>query len=332
MTTANDAELRKFRATLESAAQTLDPSYRFWTSFLFHFTSVNNAANILKTGVLASRLHISMRRPEFDDSASPEVIERTEDHWKDYVRFYFRPRTPTLYHNEGIRSENAQLLDAHCPIPIYLFFDPLPILCLPESRFSRETLAKPSTRVFSTADEFAELPFELIYHDSWFSQEDRDEIIRARQAEVIVPKQLNLEYLKLICCRSQAEMNTLRSLLSDSLWRQWRSKIRVVGHQPVFFKKWLYIERVTLGSDDVAIELNIPENQSDCGPFRIKCTVTDDISGNVRMVESTFTASSRSKLRFYGLRKYGIKGYEFRCEIDGNLAYLGRYQESDIPF
>ena len=176
------------------------------------------------------------------------------------------------------------------------------------------------------------MPFEFVYHDSWFSPEDKDEIIKARQAELIYPQQTNLELLRLICCRSQAEMNTLRSLLSDNLWRQWRSKIRVIGHQPVFFKKWLYIERVNLGADDVTIEFNVPEKEDDYGPFSIRCTVTDDSTGRMKIVESIYTANSRGKLRYYGLRKYGITGYEFRCEIDGHLAYLGRYQEHDIPY
>lgn len=332
MTNADPKDYRKFRTVLKRVEETLDQSRRFWTRFLFHFTSVRNAAEILRSGRIASRAQISERYPEFEDSASPDVINRTNDRWKDFVRFYFRPRTPTLYHNESFRPTRSQQLHAQCPVPIYFLFDLLSIIRLPDSEFSRGTLAQPSTRTYKSAEQFAQMPFDFIYHDTWFQPEDKDEIIKARQAELIYPEQLNLEFLKLIYCRSQAEKETLRCLLSSQLWNEWKGRIRVATHQPVYFKKWLYIEQVTLGDDIVTMTINTPESPRDYGPFSITATLTDDITGQTRQVKITDAQISNVLLKYSGIKKYGIAGYRFRCEIDGSLAYLGSHQERDIPF
>ncbi len=201
-----------------------------------------------------------------------------------------------------------------------------------ESQFTAETLAKPNTQPYRTPEDFRRLPFTDIYHDSWLGPVEKERVIKARQAEVIIPQQMNLDHLKLICCRSLAEKETLRNLLSTSLWNEWNSRIKVVGHQPVFFKRWLYIVNATMHDDDIVLELNVPESPSDYGPYVIKATITDDYSGVTRVAENDYPRITEGRIRYYGIRKYGILGYHFRCEIDGDLAYLGRHQEQNIPF
>ena len=318
--------------TINRVARQLDANLRWWTNYIFHHTSVTNAVNILKTGSLLSRSQIEKRFPEFYDSASPEVLQQTQDKWKDYVRFYFRPRTPTLYHSEGFRPRASQSLRAHCPMPIYLLFDLASVISLAKCEFAPGTLARTTSRTLRSAHEFAQLPFHDIYHDSWFEQENKSDIINARQAEVIFPQQMSLQYLRLICCRSQAEKDTLRNLVSSQLWNEWKDRIKVVGHQPVYFKKWLYVERATLADDEVRLEFNVPESPKDYGPFDITASVIDDVSGKHREVLLENTTISSGRLRYYGFRRYGIIGYQFRCSINGDLAYLGKHQERDIPF
>lgn len=325
-------DIQSYRDTINSVALRLDTNRRWWTNYVFHFTSIRNAANILKSGHLLSRAQVSIRWPEFDDSASPEVMQQTQDQWKDFVRFYFRPRTPTLFHNEGFRPKRSQELGAHCPIPIYFLFDFLSVIGHSEAEFSPRTLARSSAQTCRTADEFTRLPFDKIYHDSWFDQEDKDDIISARQAEVIYPQAINLRSLKLICCRSPAEKDTLRNLLSSQLWDEWKDRIKIVGHQPVYFKKWLYIERVTLEDDAVKLELNLPERSEDYGPFEIRSTVTDDITGEAIEVTKENATIDTGRMRYYGLKKYGIAGYQYRCTINDDLAYLGKHQDRSIPF
>ena len=201
-----------FKDVLEELQHRLDLNRKWWTKYLFHFTDVKNAVNILRSGSLLSRQQIIMSDPDFEDSASPDVIENTDEKWKDHVRFYFRPRTPTLYHNEGFCPKNEQNLNAHCPIPIYLLFNFHAIITLPETEFSATSFARLTTETYRDAQEFRQLPFDDIYHDKWFSSQDRDKIIGARQAEVVYPQRINLQFLEQICCRSQAEYETLRNL------------------------------------------------------------------------------------------------------------------------
>ncbi len=249
-----------FEAIIADVEGRLDQSRRWWTNYVFHFTAVENAVKILKSGSLLSRKQVDKEDSNFVDSASPEIIGQTEERWKDFVRFYFRPRTPTLYHNEGFRPTKSQTLHAHCPIPIYLLFDFHSVITLADSEFSIGTLAGHTTQTYKTAEDFANFPFDYIYHDNWFTPEDRNCIISARQAEVIYPQRINLQYLKLICCRSQAEYETLRNLLSTQIWNDWKDRIKVIGHQPVFFKKWLYIDQITLRDDNVILKFNLPED------------------------------------------------------------------------
>ena len=309
---------------------------KWWTKYIFHFTAVENAVKILKSGSLLSRKQVRITDSNFVDSASPEVIGQTDEKWIDYVRFYFRPRTPTLYHNEGFRPEASQNLNAHCPIPIYFLFDLQSIVTLADSEFSKGSLARSSPQTYKTSEDFAQLPFKDIYHEGAFNQADKDRIINARQAEVIFPQKLNLQFLKLIYCRSQAEYDTLRNLLSPQIWKQWKSKIRVVGHQPLFFKKWLYVDLVSLNADDIVLEFNLPKDKTDSQQMKIRCVITDDITGKTRQRTIPRDVLNR-QLKLSGIKKYGFEGYQFRCEINGKLAYSGMYNNrvysiDDIPF
>src|SRR5579871_3789346 len=164
----------------------LGSSRRWWPDYLFHHSDIENVVDILKSNELLSRLEMESK-PNFLDSASPDIIEKTDTRWKGHVRFYFRPRTPTFFHIEGFRPKHRQQLHAHCPVPVYLLFDLKEIICRVDSKFSSGTLAGRNKQVFSTAKDFAKLPFQYIYHDESFPPDQRDTIVFHRHAEVIVP-------------------------------------------------------------------------------------------------------------------------------------------------
>lgn len=62
------------------------------TKYAFHFTDVNNAANILNHGKILSRNKALLKGVMINDNASREVITGTNEYVHDYVRFYFRPK------------------------------------------------------------------------------------------------------------------------------------------------------------------------------------------------------------------------------------------------
>ena len=76
---------------------TNDPgiAIRWWTRFAFHYTDITNAVNILTTRFLYSRKHAKEIGLMKSDNASRQVIEMTHAETMSYVRFYYRPKTPT---------------------------------------------------------------------------------------------------------------------------------------------------------------------------------------------------------------------------------------------
>lgn len=102
---------------LNDISKTLPQQHRWWPKFFYHFTDVHNAVSILKTGWLYSRGKAVENHLMATDNASRMVINLTNSGVEQLARLYFRPKTPTQYHNEGykpteIRDKN---IDACCP-------------------------------------------------------------------------------------------------------------------------------------------------------------------------------------------------------------------------
>ena len=89
-----------------------------WTDYLFHFTHAQNVAQILETGFLLSRSEAKRQGKLKVDSASEKILNKSPQKLLNYVRLYFRPRTPTTYHMEGTTPKaRRKYRDAHCAIP-----------------------------------------------------------------------------------------------------------------------------------------------------------------------------------------------------------------------
>lgn len=189
----------------------------WWPRFVYHFTDVRNAVRILSAGELLSRAEAQRRGVMTVDNASPQVIGHTQPEHLEFVRLYFRPRTPTQYNNEGIRpTDQRKLGGAHCPVPIYFCFDAFSVLTLDEAMFSDGNIGSARVNIRDDRDFFKAIPFQLVFHNSAFYPEDRDEIVFRRNAEALIPNRLSLKpHLKFIVCRSSAEQRTLLHLLPD---------------------------------------------------------------------------------------------------------------------
>ncbi|MGP4064625.1 DUF4433 domain-containing protein [Oceanobacillus sp. M65] len=195
----------------------LPQNCKWWSNYIYHFSHITNIASILNDGILCSRNQVNKKKIEnLNDNASSDVISGTVEEYKDYVRFYFRPLTPTQFHNEGIRAKvEITELGAHCPVPVFLLFD-TEILDEPNVYFSYESLASHHyVPIHQGVEELAEAPFNYIYHnDSTFGL-DGSQIRKHRQAEIVVKNHCNLDYLQRIVCRTKAEADTLKHLLDD---------------------------------------------------------------------------------------------------------------------
>ena len=330
---------QKILAVLDELEQEpwLDEQRKWWPDYLFHFTHIENAVSILNSDFLFSRAEVKRQGINFVDSISPLI--RRKANLRDEIRFYFRPHTSTTYQREGFKPLGQRYHQsddypqgAHCPVPVYFLFDMRAIITLPDTCFSDGNLTRNDTRLFTTADEFiTQLPFEDIYHDTGWSSEPEnrhDEIKNRRQAEVIYPKKISLDYLKYICCRSQAEYETLRHLLSPNDWKKWESKVRVPNDPHLLFKKeWLHIEYVKLTKKSINIHFNLPDECRYYGPFKIRINI--DLWAYFRYYhEKVFEdiVAELDNARFnLDLPNINITNYIVKVFIDDNLAYSGVY-------
>ena len=232
-------------------AEWLGSARRWWPDYLFHFTDVQNAVSIPKEGAVFSRKESLNQGLMLVDNASQDIIDQTDDKWKDYVRLYFRPRTPTQYRNEGFRPPDQREFGAHCPMPVYFLFDSYAILARSDSLFTNGSLASSTPEIYRNAVELDRVPFEHVYHDFPVTPEERATIVFHRHAEVVVPKQLELSSLRSIVCRSQAEYETFLHLLPPSARTRWEGKIGLGNRMNLFFKRWAYVNTVELDSSRI---------------------------------------------------------------------------------
>lgn len=130
----------RIEARLESLRQAnwIGPARQWWPKYVFRFDDIQNAVRILQSGKVSCRA----KRGEALETASQEVLGHTEETWKNHVRLYFRPRTPTQYQVEGFRPQGQfGSLQAHMPVPVFFLFDAKDILTRASTKFSNGNLA-----------------------------------------------------------------------------------------------------------------------------------------------------------------------------------------------
>lgn len=281
----------------------------WWPYFLFHFTDMTQLVDVLTADVLASQV-------------GQGGVFNTR--WDKFVRLYFRPRTPDLYFAEGFRPIGLVPQSGYMPVPVYLLFDLEAVITQDESRFSDGNPEK-TGKTYKTPAFFRELPFEQIYHDSWFLPDEREEIMRCREAQVTIPDAIGLESLQLIWVRSEAEYETLRTLLPPELWARWRSKITPRTDYHLFNNRHIYVQTASLLPDEVRLRFNPCQTSDACGPFSARLTVTGE--GGVYTWESDQFDATRDLVVSL---PDGIGGYDMRFWLDDDLAYAGRMTPTDV--
>lgn len=116
----------------------------WWARYAYHYTDLINAISILTSGHLYSRIQADGKGLMRNDNASRQVIDMTSSRATSYVRFYFRPLTPTQYHNEGYKHPAIRYCgdeNANVPVPIFFLFDLEMLLSRQETCFSALTQA-----------------------------------------------------------------------------------------------------------------------------------------------------------------------------------------------
>lgn len=169
---------------------------RWWPHYAYHYTDISNAVSILESGMLYSRLRAEELHVMMNDNASRQVIDMTAQKTASYVRFYFRPLTPTQYHNEGFKHRDLRYdgdPNANVPVPIFFFFHLEQLLSDPNTCFSEGSEAGGGVPVLKGEDAFANLDFEMIYRNGPYISQDSENRKREgslRQSEILYPDML----------------------------------------------------------------------------------------------------------------------------------------------
>ncbi len=290
-----------------------------WTKFIFHFSDVHNIVSILNSGKLYSRARAIELGLMQNDNANSNVIDNTVESYKDYVRLYFGAKTPTQYMNEGVKSKNKIVNDAHCPVPVFLLFDFVKLLASENVRFSGGNLASNGVDIYTNIEDLECLEFNYIYHREPLPDENlRKHIQYCRHAEVLVPNEVNIDkFLKYVYVRSQAEKETLLYGLNDSTIEHLKNKIIVFSKDGLFWAKELFVNSVALKRNNIEIELSLAPLEN----FKIVLYGKD--LETEKSFETLIEGNISQHIFSWHLRNYNIgkKGFYFKIEVDGHIVY-----------
>lgn len=255
-----------YKDILDEQKNKLRRDLKWWPNFLYHFTDVHNASSILYKGWIYSREQAENQNIMSSDNASRAVIDATHIESKSYGRLYFRPCTPTQFHNEGYKPEAIRKseINASCPVPIFFCLDASGILKYEGTKFAERGISGKRNNIKEGIDEFEKLNFDKIYHEGWIEQERRD-IVEYRHSEVIRENGFPIEpFLRGILCRTQAERETLLFLLkqySARLYNTYRDKILYKPTLKCFYYNGIFLKSVLLENDTLNIYFNDPEQR-----------------------------------------------------------------------
>lgn len=329
-------EVAAFLSSLRLKYPSSDPR-RKWTNFLFHFTDITNVASIFQRGELLPRSTLLDSSVHFTNTASTEILSATKEEYKHFVRLYFRPRVPMLHSVEGMRPFGEILRSAHCAIPVYFLFDSARILARPDCLVSSGNLSTTTQELMieSPIPGLYKIPFEMVFHDTWYRPEEAALIRFHRQAEVLVPNKLKIQDLKWIFVRSEAELATLRNLLLNEpgpLWGRYASRVKINTGDALFTRRWIYFDRVVRIGGSIFAEMNPDATKR--GPFEI--TVMVNLRG-----EDGPTKRLHHEHQFYFPRgpvewrvpaAWATKPVRIRVSLDRNLAFDGVLREGEAQF
>jgi hypothetical protein len=253
MSEKDASEFRTFLQAL-SGQSWLRRQRREWPLHLYHFSDVRSIASILLSERIYSRNRAEQLGVHGVEIASPEIIEGSP--WAhDRARLYFHPVTPTQFHNEGIRPPEQRSKHSHCPVPVFLVFHAPEMLARQNAQITDGNFARHRFKLGSGVEFLRTLNFRAIYHDSAYPADmargERDEITRARCAEVVYPDEVDLAHLKEVVCRTPAERQTLLTLLGSAA-RRWSARVRVqYPGERLFFSDWTFVREVSLSEGRV---------------------------------------------------------------------------------
>ena len=269
-----------YREILFEQSRKLGRDRQWWPKYFYHFTDVHNAVGILYDGKIYSRKKADELGKMQLDNASKAVIENTDKEAYEYARMFFRPTTPTQYHNEGYKPlplRNSSV-NASCPVPVFFMLDSVSVLESPGTFFVEKGLAGHGNLLEQGEESFSKLQFDKIYHVGRSDKLQGTEIKKYRASEIVVKDELSIwNHLKYIVCRSEAEREMLFFLLRErniDLYKKIRYKILYSPRIDCFECNGVFIRNVDIKNQTLDIDFNDKsERIRDSAEFMIDVTL-----------------------------------------------------------
>jgi hypothetical protein len=303
-------------------------SRKGWPNFIYHTTNLDNALRIVASQRILSRNMAINSQSLISDVADPDVISKTDSVWKDYARFYFRPKTPTMWVNEGIKPL-AQRGKAHCPVPVCFLFNAKKMLVQDNCIFSNGNLGSQTVSTGTDAAFFKNLNFDKIFHDSPHNDKN---ITFSRCAEAIFPGSVDFTNLEFIVLRSEAEKETFINMIDYNFALTWKDKIRVSTRLPVFNENWNFVRDVKWSGKNIVVKFN-EQRKNSRGPFNFEWEITQIWGGLGTSASKTHPDFEIPNDYEITLNSYADKSISFQMKLDNILIYNKNFHHaSDNPF
>lgn len=300
---------------------------KHWPAHLFHHSPLENAVAILRDGCLRSRNDADNRRPR--DVAAPGVID-ARNHAHGHVRLYFRPKTPTQWHIEGIRKAGeCNYGDAtHAALLVMFLLDARTVLTGPNIMFSDKNMQLADTVPGNDEAYFSQIPFAKVFSEGGTGG-DRS-YTDARCAEVLAQPPLDLRScLKNICFRSEPERETLLHMLGDQR-PQWEAYCHVSDALKVFQKEYTFVQELRLTNEGVRFRLNPRKDQR---TISVKIDVWN--SQGIKVVNffnSSHAAQPNPASDWIWRQALPDDIYTVEVKLEDSLAYQNRVVLGDTLF
>jgi len=174
-----------------------------WSGFVYHFTHLTNAIQIIKNKKILSRNLAQTESSKFSDAAGSVVHRRDTAH--EFARFYFRPKTPTQFYNECLGKDindgnyytKANGLGLpKCPVPIFFKFDLEEIFSVMQDKCfaSNGNLQKNNSKIGTISEMYNKFNFEHVF--SSINSSDINDYMQWSQQEFLVKNFFDFSKLK----------------------------------------------------------------------------------------------------------------------------------------
>lgn len=325
---ADAAHIRSYLQERKVRLLTEHPNIpRWWPNYAYHFTDIQNAAQIIGKARVYSRRRAVEQGLMTVENADTDVIRRSPELTETSARFYFRPKTPTQYHNEGVRPEsNRSSHKAHCPVPVFFLFPLGDVLVRQGTLFTDTAAYWDEVNVWESLDELKKMNWADIYSAGSMQADRRNEITGFRRAEILVPEFLPLEGVHRIICRTPAERDTLLNLLDRGNRDTWRPRIEIseANLRNLYEARWVYLESVHWIDKGLLFKFN-------------PCAVTLTLRVEITNYETGETIIEKEKpVDFYKNSSLtatipgNIRRVQVKMTLDGCLAYAATLVRLDF--